>query len=50
MLSLSEIDSKKKTEKTVLFKIENPKELNLLQKKNFTLRNKEKICKKNKKQ
>ena len=35
MLSLSEIDSKKKTEKTALFKIENPKELNLLQKKPY---------------
>ena len=45
MLSLSEIDSKKKTEKTVLFKIENPNELNLLQKKTLRFETKKKYVK-----
>ena len=44
-ISLSEIDSKKKTEKTALFKIENPKELNLLQKKTLRFETKKKYVK-----
>ena len=45
MLSSSEIDSKAKIEKTALFKIENPNELNLLQKKTLRFETKKKYVK-----
>ena len=45
-ISLSEIDSKAKVEKTVLFKIENSTDLNLLKKKTLRFETTKKMLKK----